>query len=629
MSYRKKFAASALAVAIAASMTVAPAYAASTGTDPWNQPSAGVTLIKWTKPLILIDHAKETLHFQGEEGCDFQYRWQKPYQGIDDDWEFCSAIITLEKLGWTGEAATLQVRCPAYDNHTTSDITTQDFAARRESNTYDMPWVLKTPGYIEITDYTPNYRFALGQMDSDWKEAPFRFSVASSAVYTLYTRMPAAYNEYASKTVPVKRVTPMAEDGSVTLETRERAEWTITGEYGDKIVRNLVVSNEDGTLTVELPTGKDLLVHLASSDDYKASKKATIEKGRWLKIPKGGSAPNAEGVPTVYPAGVTMDLYNGTLDDIVYTVSFETNGGRTIDPIKVPYKGSIGANFPDFRQPRRSGYKFGGWYMDKNLMDDWDWDFDQVQGDMVLYARWVRDPNYVSDNDNDYTGSNGSNGSNGSSSGGTPATGQVVAGGPIMQPSSGTSGSNANGSITTPSYGASTNGSGTMTQQRPNTTTNVTGSQTTAPSGNGPKYNLNGSSSSSGTSQAPIVNNTTGAQQAAPTQPPQQNSAPVLPTRPVTQPSSEPSTPIDTRPTVDTSGNPLYGNGGGDATAATPNADKPTVTVDDAAAPTAKNPEKKGSALPIVGGVAAVGALGAAGYYFWKKQSDQMAEDDE
>lgn len=593
MSYRKKFSAAALALAIAASMSVTPAFAAPD--NPYlgydNPSSPGVSLIQWTKPKILIEHATETLHIQTDEGADIQYRWQKPYQGVDDDWEFCTSIVTLEKLGWTGESATLQVRCPAFDNHTTSEIATQDFAARRESNTYEMPWVLKTKGYLEVVDYTPNYRFALGQMDSDWKEAPFKFSVSGNATYTLYTRMPAAYNEYASKTVPVKRVVPMADDGSVTLEDHEKAEWSVIGDYGSTVRRNLVVSNDDGVLTIELPTGKDILVHLNSSDAYQNSKNATIEKGRWLKLPKGASVPDANGVPVVYPSGRTMDLYNGTVDDIVYTVSFETNGGRTIDPIQVPYQGSIGANFPDFRQPRRSGYKFGGWYMDKNLLDDWDWEFDQVTGDMTLYARWTRDPDYVSDRDDDYTGG-GSYSSGGASATGAIAQGQI----------SGTTGSSGGVSQTqTPSYNGTSH-------------YNVSSSGTSQSSG--PKYDLTGASKAPEAQQAPPSN---------PVSQPQTQ----LPTRPVTPPSSQSSEPVDTRPTVDTTKNPLYGTGGaGEATAATKPDGKPTVDVSETGTPTAEKPDKGGFPWAPVLGVLGVGGAGGAGYYVWKKRQDAVEDDD-
>ena len=93
MSYRKKISATVLAVAIAASMSAVPAQAY----QGWDRPGSGVTLVQWSKPLILIDHAHETLHFQVDEGADVQYRWQKPYQGVDDDWEFCANIVTLER----------------------------------------------------------------------------------------------------------------------------------------------------------------------------------------------------------------------------------------------------------------------------------------------------------------------------------------------------------------------------------------------------------------------------------------------------------------------------------------------------------------------------------------------------
>ncbi len=39
--------------------------------------------------------------------------------------------------------------------------------------------------------------------------------------------------------------------------------------------------------------------------------------------------------------------------------------------------------------PMREGYNFGGWYMDESYTIPWDFMFDEIQGDMNLYAQWI------------------------------------------------------------------------------------------------------------------------------------------------------------------------------------------------------------------------------------------------
>ena len=103
-----------------------------------------------------------------------------------------------------------------------------------------------------------------------------------------------------------------------------------------------------------------------------------------------------------------------------------------------------------------------------------------------------------------------------------------------------------------------------------------------------------------------------------------------LPTRPVTTPSAPVETPTDTRPTVDTTKNPLYNDGAaGDATAAVKPDGTGTVTVEDEDSPTSKAPKKKSSPLVPVLGVLGAGAAGGAGFYFWKKkQGDDLEYED-
>ena len=67
------------------------------------------------------------------------------------------------------------------------------------------------------------------------------------------------------------------------------------------------------------------------------------------------------------------------------TVRFMSSGGSEIENQIVPYGERV--NRPE--DPVREGYEFAGWYKDIHLTDEWDFETDNVQGNMTLYAKWI------------------------------------------------------------------------------------------------------------------------------------------------------------------------------------------------------------------------------------------------
>jgi uncharacterized repeat protein (TIGR02543 family) len=67
-----------------------------------------------------------------------------------------------------------------------------------------------------------------------------------------------------------------------------------------------------------------------------------------------------------------------------YTVSFNTNGGSAVKAatVKANTKVTKPAN------PTKSGYKFTGWYLDKNCTEPWDFNTNIVRRNTTLYAGW-------------------------------------------------------------------------------------------------------------------------------------------------------------------------------------------------------------------------------------------------
>ena len=68
-------------------------------------------------------------------------------------------------------------------------------------------------------------------------------------------------------------------------------------------------------------------------------------------------------------------------------VTFKTNGGNKIPDQIVSY----GETLAEPQKPIREGYSFGGWYTDIHLTNEWDFQHDVVDENMLLYAKWITD----------------------------------------------------------------------------------------------------------------------------------------------------------------------------------------------------------------------------------------------
>ena len=70
---------------------------------------------------------------------------------------------------------------------------------------------------------------------------------------------------------------------------------------------------------------------------------------------------------------------------VTYEVTFNTNGGSTVDAVDASYDTTIIAPTP----PIKANYIFAGWYKDAHLNDVWSFATDKVDGDTTLYAKWT------------------------------------------------------------------------------------------------------------------------------------------------------------------------------------------------------------------------------------------------
>ena len=77
-----------------------------------------------------------------------------------------------------------------------------------------------------------------------------------------------------------------------------------------------------------------------------------------------------------------------------YTVAFDTNGGSAVAPVTV----DAGSTVTKPADPTKSGYTFGGWYMENTYENPYDFHA-AVTGSLTLYAKWnaivYSDPTYA------------------------------------------------------------------------------------------------------------------------------------------------------------------------------------------------------------------------------------------
>ena len=79
-----------------------------------------------------------------------------------------------------------------------------------------------------------------------------------------------------------------------------------------------------------------------------------------------------------------------------YTVIFDSQGGSNVETIKgIPVGATI--NMP--AEPVRTGYKFGGWFLEAEALVAWNFDADRVNRNMTLYAKWIADSTNNSNED--------------------------------------------------------------------------------------------------------------------------------------------------------------------------------------------------------------------------------------
>ena len=67
-----------------------------------------------------------------------------------------------------------------------------------------------------------------------------------------------------------------------------------------------------------------------------------------------------------------------------FTVTYDTQGGTPVESVRVLHGESVSPE-----TPTREGYRFDGWYLDRDCVYPFDPATETVTDSMTLYAKWV------------------------------------------------------------------------------------------------------------------------------------------------------------------------------------------------------------------------------------------------
>ena len=170
-----------------------------------------------------------------------------------------------------------------------------------------------------------------------------------------------------------------------------------------------VINGEGGTIAAGVSI--TALKFVVTFDNEGTRMTAIIDNGTKLTAP---AAPTKEGyrfdgwyydnnggkAKWDFDAGTVTRAMTLTAEWVqTYTVTFETSGGRAVDPVTV----DAGSTVTKPADPMKSGHNFGGWYKDSTLQTPWNFANDTVTADTTLYAKWTANPPAPSYDDPDPT----------------------------------------------------------------------------------------------------------------------------------------------------------------------------------------------------------------------------------
>ena len=132
--------------------------------------------------------------------------------------------------------------------------------------------------------------------------------------------------------------------------------------------------SEQGNAPSAITVKKDEEINLRDSK-YQLTAEGYVFKGWFFDAQKTNYAGvfNLDEDTTVYAKWAKVN-----------TVTFNSNGGSTVEPIKVESGSTIEAP----SQPTKQGFKFAGWYKEATFTNKFNFENTEINNDITLYAKW-------------------------------------------------------------------------------------------------------------------------------------------------------------------------------------------------------------------------------------------------
>ncbi len=147
----------------------------------------------------------------------------------------------------------------------------------------------------------------------------------------------------------------------------------------------------EGTSTGFTAEAVNGIVQSASAADVQVAVESDFNRYEISNVTVG-----TDGVQVVEGDNLTCEVLSG--DEIIgggtfgYSVVFDSSHGSSVETLlNVP----AGSKIQKPENPVRDGYVFEGWYKEKTFETAWDFENDEVTNDLVLYAGWSVDKNYL------------------------------------------------------------------------------------------------------------------------------------------------------------------------------------------------------------------------------------------
>ena len=147
-----------------------------------------------------------------------------------------------------------------------------------------------------------------------------------------------------------------------------------------------VIYNDNGSVRGNIPVDANMYQRNAKAtimDNVGALEKTGYLFDGWNSTAKGdGVDYKVNSIIDVEESDLT--LYAKWTPNL-YTVTFNTDGGTTIDSLTVMYDKEV----TQPTDPTKVGHTFAGWYIDDTFDTLWDFAADRITGDITLYAKWA------------------------------------------------------------------------------------------------------------------------------------------------------------------------------------------------------------------------------------------------